>query len=406
MLREDIIRQLPFFSGLSAEQLDLLRARGESLGRMAAGETLFEAGDEVKSVFFALDLRKRPSPMPIFVRLEIPAAPPAKPLRFDRIVETELFGETEFFAEGLSPAYGQRAPVARRRETRAELLTAADLVSVPITVLSQIIEHNSTVRHRLVRLGARRLKNALTAQMRRRHLDLDASLADHLLDLASDYGTFYGNYAVFNAKFGQAEIAEELGVSRRALTERLKAWSEAGLVRTTPLTLLDVRRIRQMERIGNEAPASLITSAADEITEVINAGDLASGRALALDLIKFFPSSGELAYCAALAAARAGRSDDANAILSAAGLLQSDPTRLSDRVLFGLLRPEAPVPDAPPPREELDDMIEGAGIFDADEDDNRLARTAAVFRARMRHLSGEIISLRGRIAKDEAMATV
>ena len=405
MLRAEIAGELPFFNGLSDELGGILRAEGEMLGRLPAGESLFEAGDVVDGVYFALDVRKRPSPAPVFVRVEIPAAAPAKPLRFERIIETELFGETEFFSDGLGAAYVQRPPSSRLRETRAQLLTAADVVRLPLATLSRLLEASPLLRQRMVRLGARRLKNALTSQLRRRHLDLDASLADQLLELASDYGRIYGNYAVFTGKVAQEEIAADLGVSRRALTERFKAWSEAGLIRTTPLAILDVRRVRQLERIGIDAPAALINAAFKEIGAVIDAGDLASARAMSLDLAKFFPSSPQLAFAGALAAARADCPDDARAILAASGLIEPDPELLQNRVLFGLLKPAAPVAETAPSTNDLLDLAEQL-LSDADGGDGD---TVAVGRNRMqtqrRFFGGEILALQGRLAKERAIAS-
>lgn len=403
MLREDIIRQLRFFNGLSAELLGLVRAEGEMIGRLPAGEVLFDAGAEVDAVYFALDLRK--SAMPVFVRVEIPAPPPAKPLRFDRIFGQDLFGEFEFFVDGMKPGYPTLPAGARRRETRAELLTPADVVRVPLTAIAQLVEQSPVVRQRLLTLAAGRMKSALMNQLRRRHLDLDASLADHLLELSYDYATSYDNYAVFTAKIAQEDIAAELGISRRALTERLKAWSEAGLIRTTPLTLLDIRRITQMTRIGVDAPALLIAKACEQIEEAIDAGDLASAQAMALDLAKFFPSSPDLAFAGALAAARAGRAQDAHTILSAAGLVGLDTVTLKDRVLFGLVKPGVPVTDAVPSGQELADLAleaeeaeETNGVQGASRRHGRLRQHAV-------YLTGEILSLRARIAKEAALVS-
>ncbi len=139
----------------------------------------------------------------------------------------------------------------------------------------------------------------------------------------------------------------DLGISA-ALTERFGAWVDAGLLRTTPLALLDVRRLEQIQRIGLEPPVALVASLFDDIMQRIADGELALARSRALDFIRHFPSSPQLAYGAALAAARSASPADADQILAAAGLTVADPARLKDRIAYGVLRPMAAVPDVLP----------------------------------------------------------
>lgn len=397
MLRETLVRSIPLFRDLTQEQVRLLCEKCE-YSEHSRDELVFNVGDPVSAVYFVVSRDGSRRTGAARARVELSAVAPAKPLRFDRIVENELFGEFEYFCGGMRPPTGGGPTSRLIRETKASLLVSEPLVSLPLNVLSSLIENNPSFRQRFVALAAGRLKAALISQSRRRHVDLDPSLAEHLLDLATDYATMYESYAVFTTRISQEDIAADLGISRRALTERFGTWVDAGLLRTTPLALLDIRRLEQLQRIGLEEPVPLVRSVFEDIMQWIDAGELALARSMALDFMRHFPSSPALAYGAALAAARSGSSTDATNVLAAVGLTHPDPSRLRDRIAFGLLRPTAAVTDVVPDREDILESVE-----DAEGDDIRsnLSVRTEIMR-NVTHFAGEILSLRARLAKDEA----
>ncbi len=279
------------------------------------------------------------------------------------------------------------------------LITPANVVRVPIATLARIVDEAPRVRQKLVALSARRLKDALSSQLRGRNLDGDANLADHLMRLAEDFGRYVGNYAVFAEKIAQTDIAADLGIGRRALTDRLQSWTEAGLIRTTPLTLLDVRRIEQLRKVGTEEPVVLIEDTVRKIRQMLDAGDLHAARAMSIDVGKFFPASPALAFMGALAAARSDRPNDAGAILDAAALLTADPDTLHRRVTLGLVRPASAVAETVPEGPDFDDLVsEALGGVDPGDEFARLKPMAAEW-------TREILALRGRIAKDQALTS-
>lgn len=397
MIRSEILHALQAFKTLPAPQLDGLARAAVQLGQHAVGAELFVAGDVDEGLFFALP-EARTGLAPVLVRLELPTGPQLKPVRFERIVEGELFGETEWLLAGLGPDYVRRSPAGRRRETRAQLMSAAEVFLLPHAAMLAALDEAPALRQRLTRTGALRLKSALTAEARRRHVDGDAILAEYLLDLAEDHHGIHGNYAQFVHKVTQEEISADLGISRRALSDRLRNWVDAGLVRTTPLEILDIRRLRQLERLGRVAEPVHIAEALVEIGTLLDGGDLIGARTMGIELLRHFPASPDLAYAAALASARAGRDADAHAVLAASRLDETDADKLFRRIRFGQLRPAAAVPPEPPERQALRDIAE-----DLIPDDAADADVQPLNERPAERMVAELLALQGRLAKEAAL---
>ncbi len=370
------------------------------LGALPAGRILFDTGTIDEGIFLALP-EGRQRVMPVFVRIELLSAEVGRPVRFERIGAGEFFGETEWLLAGLSSDYVRRSAAARHRETRGQLMTAGEVVLLTHEALLPVVEGSSLLRQRLVRLGSMRLRNALTTESRRRHLDGDAILAEYLLDLAEDHRRIQGNYASFMHKVSQEEMATDLGIGRRALSDRLRAWTDAGLVRTAPLEILDIRRLRQLEQLGKIPAPRHVARASKEIAALLGAGDLAAARAMALDLIKHFPTSPDLLHAAALASARAGRGEEAEIALAAGRLDTCDIDELFRRVRLGSLRPTSVPAEKSPTETALLDLVETL-LPDGEEDEEGFR---PIDERPAWHLTSEILALRARLAKDQATAS-
>ncbi|MEM9755428.1 MAG: Crp/Fnr family transcriptional regulator, partial [Pseudomonadota bacterium] len=318
MLDRDVVARLAVLRGCSeslgaeiAAKAGYLRFEGDLSGQsevLPAGHRIYGPGDASDAVYAVLPPKHARDVAAVYAQVQFESAQ-GKTLKFDRVDEGRVFGEYELLLGGFAPGQSPRRPPAR--ETAAELLTPAVVVAIPAAILAKAAAEDGRIYHRLVQTGVRRLRDALTLQTRARQSGGDVALADYLMRLADDFGIYAGNFTSFSIRVRQEDMARDLGISRRALSERLTAWSEAGLIRTAPLALLDTERIEHLRAIGSEAPDALLSGAAARLDGLIDAGAHVQAQRLALDLLRHFPSAPGLLARAGLASARAGRTDEA-----------------------------------------------------------------------------------------------
>jgi hypothetical protein len=128
------------------------------------------------------------------------------------------------------------------------------------------------------------------------------------------------------------------------MSRRLSEWERSGLIRTGAqsqrLEILDYRRVVRLAQLRERRTRALLAGAIGEIDETLETGELLRARNIALDLIRYYPSSPELHHRLALAAARSGSPAEALEILAAAGLgAGGDIAALQQRVERALRNP-------------------------------------------------------------------
>lgn len=112
----------------------------------------------------------------------------------------------------------------RPRAYDAEAATPVELSLLSRRDLEQLIADEPLIRTRVIHLLSDRLSRTLEALEDERRLPLAARLAKRLLDHAGEDG---------KVSLTQERLAEELGVSRYAVTLALRAFQSRGLVRTS-----------------------------------------------------------------------------------------------------------------------------------------------------------------------------
>ena len=179
-----------------ARRLEGVRVRAKIV---APGETIFEPGEPADSVFLLAAAREggeRASEPLVQVRLasetagDAPSGRGGRGARLARIVRGDVFGETELLAAGLDPRAGVRTTAARA-------LTPARTLAIPFRDLAEIFALDPAIRARLVRLGTRRLVEAIAAEHSAAREDPDIVLADWLVELAADLGQAQSNRVRF-----------------------------------------------------------------------------------------------------------------------------------------------------------------------------------------------------------------
>jgi len=328
----DQIARTALLRGTSDAALARLARARLSLRKLAAGEYVFRAGDKVDAVYVLLgtdtDQEGRSTGALVQVELKPPSCKRA--LRFERIVQGEIFGELELLEQGLTPQ-------AAKRTTSAFALTPSSVIPLPLALLLELLVDDPAIRARIIRIGSQRLLAALKVQHDQLRTYPDLLLADWLVELAADIGIAEGTRVRFPGKIAQSDIAADLGVSRETISRRLNEWERAGLLRTgarsQQIEILDYQRISRLASLRSSLGRAALARTVDDIDAAIASGDLIRARNIGLDIIRYYPSSPELHHRIALAAARGGDAKGALDLLTRSGLpLDGDLAALASAV--------------------------------------------------------------------------
>jgi len=386
----DALRQARLFHSANPEvgrRLSALAQRSRPRS-VTAGQMIYEPAETADSVFLLIPARDQGGEPLVQIRLAQSGSKRA--LRFARVVNGDIFGEAELVSAGLDPRKGTRI-------TSARALTPARIINVSWSDMIALFELDSAIRTRFLRLAARRLLDAVWAQHSQGHEDPDIVLADWLVEYAADLGVATSNRVSFPRRLSQAEIADELNVSRETISRRLKEWDRSGLVTTSAagLEVVDYSRLVRIAGLHSGRDRAALARAVADIAGEIDRGDLIDARNIGADMLRYFPSSPELLHQMALAAARSGDREEALAILRGARLTaDGDLQGLSDRISRALKNPFAPME-----RIAADDMVEEAfEDEDADRDDFDEVAAGRV----LDRLSTDIPALEARLLKDQA----
>jgi len=332
-----------FMRGASEAALSLLRGARLTPRAIATGEHVFRPGDSVDAIYFLLDARMSGRELDVDPLIQVELTPSAnmRPLRFDRVVHGDIFGEIELLEQGL-------APRGAKRSTLAVAITPGTVVPLPLSLLSAMIEQDGLIRDRLVGLGSKRLITALKQQHDKVRTHPDLLLADWLVELSADIGVAEGNRVRFRRKIPQSDIAADLGVSRETISRRLNEWERSGLLRTgarrQQIEILDYQRISRLASLHSNRSREVLERTVKDIDMAIAGGDLIRARNIGLDIVRHYPSSPELHHRIALAAARGGDVRGALELLSRSGLpIDEDLSTLEDTVRKARKSPFVPM---------------------------------------------------------------
>ncbi|MGH6793563.1 MAG: Crp/Fnr family transcriptional regulator, partial [Methyloceanibacter sp.] len=340
---EDAVARSALMRGTSDTARAHLRRARLSLRTLAAGECIFRPGDAADAIYFLLAARAGGDGLDIdpLVQVELKPASGKRSLRFERIVHGEIFGELELLEHGLMPK-------AAKRTTTAFALTPASIVSLPLSLLADLLTNDPVLRARLIRVGSQRLLSALKQQHEKVHTYPDLLLADWLVELSADSGIAEGNRVRFPRKIAQSDIAADLGVSRETISRRLNEWERSGLLRTgarsQQIEIIDYQRISRLASLRTALSRAALERTIADIDAAIACGDLIRARNIGLDIMRYYPSSPELHHRTALAAARSGDAKGALELLSSSGLpMDGDLSALEDAVRKARRNPFLPM---------------------------------------------------------------
>lgn len=380
---EALIRARLFQSGNPEVQRRLAAIRPRARN-VAAGEAIFEAGEPADSIFLLAAAPHSGTTEPL-VQLRLADGGTGKGVRLGRVVRGDILGEAEFLSAGLDVK-----PVVRTTVARA--LTPGRVIGISWTELAALFEIDPAIRTRFLKLAARRLIDAVTAQASQGQEDPDVVLADWLVEFSADLGVAASNRVTFPKKLNQTEIADELGVSRETISRRLKEWERSGFVTSSAagLEVVDYSRLVRIAGLRSGRDRGALARAVADVSAEIDRGDLINARNIGADMLRYFPSSPELLHAVALAAARSGDRDEAIAILKGARLTpEGDLEGFRERVSRAFKNPFAAAAKI-----ATDEWLD-----EAFEDDGEGIDTSA---REVERLTADLAALEARLLKDQA----
>jgi CRP-like cAMP-binding protein len=384
--------------GTGGEALQLVKRARLQLRALSAGECVFRAGDPADAIYLLLGARRSGEGLHVDPLVQIEFKPPSgkRSLRFERIVQGEVFGELELLEQGL-------ATKAAKRTTSAFALTPSSIVPLPLALIGALIEADPVFRARLTRIGAQRLLATLMQEHDKVHAFPDLLLADWLVELSADIGIAEGNRVRFPRKIAQEHIAADLGVSRETISRRLNEWERSGLLRTgarsQQIEILDYQRISRLASLRSARSRAALERTIGDIDAAIACGDLIRARNIGLDMLRYYPSSPELHHRTALAAARSGDAQGALELLSRSGL----PMAGSVHALEDAVRKARKNPFLPMDRIVSDPFVDdGYGEDESALLDGTNGARQAEFEAQ---LVEDLAALNARLLKEQAFET-
>lgn len=389
---EDLVARSALMRGTSDEARAKLRRARLSVRALGAGESIYREGDPADAVYFLLNARNGGDGLDVdpLVQVELKPSAGKRALRFERVVQGEIFGELEFLEHGL-------APKTTARTTSAFTITPAAVVPLPLSLLTDLVAEDAVLRSYLIRLGSQRLLAALTQQHEKGHAVPDLLLADWLVELSADIGIAEGNRVRFPKRIAQSDIAADLGVSRETISRRLNEWERSGLLRTgarsQQIEIIDYQRISRLASLRTAYSRAALDRTIDDIDAAIACGDLIRARNIGLDILRYYPSSPELHHRTALAAARSGDAKGALDLLNRSGLpMAGDLSVLEDAVRKSRLNPFL----------SMDRVLADSFVDDAFGEDDPVALRDLHWESQ---LVEDLAALHARLLKERAFAT-
>ncbi len=207
--RREILARVPAFAGLDPRQLDDL-AEVTHTRRLAPKEELCHKGDEGTQVWVIVKGRLR----------AVTSSVEGGDVQFTIMNPGEVCGELALFAGG----------------ERTATMTAVDdveLLSLDRRDFIPFLKRNPEAAIHLLGVLAERVRR-LSEQMEDTvFLGLPARLAKKLLSLADQYGEPADDGGVrIEMRLSQQELGTMVGTSRESVNKQMRAWEDAGIVRS------------------------------------------------------------------------------------------------------------------------------------------------------------------------------
>lgn len=220
-----ILKNCPFFSGLSNEDLDALI----NLARIKAhprGELLFSEGEEAVGFFVVLDGKVKVYKL----------SPEGKERILHIIQPGGTFAEAAIFGDGLYPAY-------------AEPLQESTLCFLPKDGFLGLLRDNGSISINMIAGLSKFLRQFANQIEDLTFKDVPSRLASYLMDLSK------GTKKMVELPISKSQLASNLGTVSETLSRTLRKLSDDDLITVSGKTfeILDFERLEELAEKCKEA---------------------------------------------------------------------------------------------------------------------------------------------------------
>lgn len=221
--RRQLLRKVPLFAGLAAEQIEAL-VDATTTRRLAAREELFHKGDPAAQVYVVASGRLK----------VVSASAGGDEVLLAILDEGEVVGELPMLTGGT-----RTASVVALEACELLALARRDFLRFLRDRPEAAVELMVTLAERLVRITEFAEDTLL--------LGLPGRLAKKLVHLAERYGAPDPDGVRIGLQLSQGELAELVGTTRESVNKQIRAWSRAGIVRMErgQVTILDAQRLER-----------------------------------------------------------------------------------------------------------------------------------------------------------------
>lgn len=195
-----------FLNGLDEPEKTMLAESAHTV-RYAAGQMVFESGDESDCCYVVVEGRVR------IVRF----SEEGDEITLGYIDRGEIFGEMSVLDGGA-------------RSASAYAHSAATLGVIPGARLRAFLEDNPRLTVELFSLVCRRLRNTIDQLDTIAFEPLEARLARLLLMLSETYGVDHADGVLIDFRLGHRELGAFIATSRESVGKQLTRWSKAAIV--------------------------------------------------------------------------------------------------------------------------------------------------------------------------------
>ena len=206
MTPQELLRLHPFFSGLSAGDIDKLAARSSSR-RLPAGRLVFHKGAPGDGLYGVLSGRIA------FTMNSLEG----------RTLTLNALGPGEFFGE-IALLDG------KERTADATAATDCELLIVPRRSLFSLLERRPDLCIDLLVVLCERLRRTNEQVEDLAFLDLEARIAKVLVRLAEENGAGQSRTRPVGVKISQRALGELVGGSRESVNKHLQDWKRSGFI--------------------------------------------------------------------------------------------------------------------------------------------------------------------------------
>ncbi|WP_342110885.1 Crp/Fnr family transcriptional regulator [Methylobacterium sp. SI9] len=320
----DYNRVAPLFGNLALETISNLLPRQRPIA-LRPGDFIYQQGDPVDGICVLMPADV--VALPQLVDVTWANQTTGRTLRLERIRAPAMLGYIEVVQSSFLLRHGnggRRLGAARTRLTSAQAVTTLKLMHIPYSALERLSSDEATA---LAAILGRKAADAFAGSLAVLH---DAFIDDSTYRLAAwlrqeTAGSPYGGASGSTARtrpLKQQEIADQVGLGRETLNQKLKAMETGGIIAVLPsreIVVYDLERLDQLADLAIRSDFTTFDTARGTINDALLTGDAFRARNLALEVLGRFPSHPEIRHQAVLAMLRCGSFEEAAGLLATFG---------------------------------------------------------------------------------------